>query len=97
MPVPRMRKHDLGASLSTSVARHLMRGAVGFGLIGSALVLTAGSRPAALLLALPGMVALRGCPTCWLAGLVETISAHRLQRNCSDAGCSLQLPRRPGD
>ncbi len=81
--------HDRGALASTSVARHLTRGAIGFGLIGSAIALTPSAGPAALLLAPPGLVALRGCPTCWIAGLIETISAGRLQRTCTDNSCTL--------
>jgi hypothetical protein len=73
---------------STSVARHLVRGAVGFGLIGAGLGLTALVGPVALLLVPGGLVALRGCPMCWTAGLIETISAGRLQRTCSLENCS---------
>jgi hypothetical protein len=69
-----------------------MRGAIGFGLIGSALALTVTVGPAALLLALPGMVALRGCPTCWTAGLIQIISAKRLQRICTEDRCRLSVP-----
>jgi hypothetical protein len=72
-----------------SIGRHLTRGAVGFGLIGSAVALIPSVGPAALLLAAPGMVALRGCPTCWLLGLIQIISAGRLQRTCTGAGCTL--------
>ncbi|HEV7161834.1 MAG TPA: hypothetical protein VGN25_01130 [Solirubrobacteraceae bacterium] len=75
---------------SASVPRHLARGAVGFGLIGSAFGLTAAVGPAALLLAPLGMVALRGCPMCWTAGLIETVSAGRLRRSCGPAGCTLE-------
>jgi hypothetical protein len=78
-----------GAFASASVPRHLARGAIGFGLIGSAFVLTLSVGPAALLLAPPGLVALRGCPTCWIAGLIQTVSAGRLQRRCSGASCTL--------
>jgi len=74
---------------STSLVRHLTRGFIGFGLIGSALALTPSVGPAALLLAPPGMVALRGCPMCWIAGLVETVSAGRVKRTCTDTGCTL--------
>jgi hypothetical protein len=74
---------------STSLARHLTRGMLGFGLIGSAVALIPSVGPAALVLVAPGMVALRGCPTCWLVGLVQTVSAGRLQRNCTDTGCAL--------
>jgi hypothetical protein len=74
---------------SKTVAAHLARGAIGFGLIGFGFALAASTSPAALLLAAPGMVALRGCPTCWIAGLIETISVGRLQRTCSENGCTL--------
>src|ERR1700683_848634 len=79
---------------STSVAAHLTRGAIGFGLIGSAVALTPSAGPAALLLAAPGMVALRGCPTCWIAGLIQTISARRLKRTCTETSCTLHTPTR---
>jgi hypothetical protein len=72
-----------------ALARHLTRGVIGFGLMGSALVLTTTVGPASLLLFVPGMVALRGCPTCWIAGLIETVSAGRLQRTCSDTRCTV--------
>lgn len=90
-----MPDHDRSALASASVARHLARGAIGFGLIGSALALTANAGPAALLLAPLGMVALRGCPTCWIAGLIQTISAGRLQRACTDTSCTLHPPPTP--
>ena len=75
---------------STSLARHLARGAIGFGLIGAALALTASIGAGALLLAPLGMFALRGCPTCWIVGLIETISAGRVQRTCTDTACGLR-------
>jgi hypothetical protein len=74
---------------SASVVGHLVRGAIGFGLIGVALVLLPAAGPASLLLAPLGMLALRGCPTCWIAGLIATISAGRLQRACTESGCTL--------
>lgn len=75
---------------SKSVARHLTRGALGFGLIGAAIALTTSVGPAALLLTPFGLVALRGCPTCWCVGLVQTISAGRLERSCTATDCTLQ-------
>jgi hypothetical protein len=75
---------------SKSLARHLTRGALGFGLIGAAVVLTGSVGPVALLLAPFGLVALRGCPTCWCVGLVQTISAGRLERDCSGTDCALR-------
>jgi hypothetical protein len=76
-------------SAGASIAGHLVRGAVGFGLIGSALALAASTGPGALALAVGGMVALRGCPTCWIAGLVERLSAGRLERECTDGSCAV--------
>jgi hypothetical protein len=84
-----MLDDDRSPLAGASIGRHLTRGALGFGLIGSAVALIPSVGPAALLLAAPGMVALRGCPTCWIIGLVQTISAGRLRRNCTDAGCAL--------
>jgi hypothetical protein len=85
---------------SPSLSRHLARGAIGFGLIGSAIGLTPSVGPEMLLLAPLGMVALRGCPMCWTLGLVETISAGRLRRSCEDGSCRLRpiaaAPRPPG-
>lgn len=86
---------DQGAPAGGTVARQLARGAIGFGLIGSAVALTPTVGPAALLLAPPGLVALGGCPTCWIAGLVETVSAGRLQRTCADQSCTLHTPPPP--
>jgi hypothetical protein len=86
-----MPERGVSALASASLARHLARGAIGFGLIGAAVALTP-SRVAVLLLVLPGMVALRGCPTCWVAGLVQTVSAGRLRRACTDTSCKLRGP-----
>ncbi len=84
---------------SATVARHLARGALGFTLIAAACALAASVSPIALALLVPGAVALRGCPTCWTVGLLETISAGRVQRSCGagpDArfGGSCQLQRK---
>jgi hypothetical protein len=84
-----MFDYDRSSSASASVARHLLRGVVGFGLIGSAFALTSSIGPAALLIAPPGMIALRGCPMCWIVGLIQVISAGRLQRTCTESGCTL--------
>jgi len=74
---------------SASLTRHLVRGAIGFGgLIGSFSLLPVVGLISLLLLPL-GVVALRGCPTCWTIGLIETISRGRLQRDCADGKCTL--------
>jgi hypothetical protein len=84
-----MPDHDQTLPANTPIARHLVRGAIGFGLFGLALALAPSVGPASLLLVVPAMVALRGCPTCWAVGLIEAISAGRLQRTCSDSSCTL--------
>jgi hypothetical protein len=89
-----MSENERSIFASSSVPRHLMRGAIGFGLIAAALVLTTSRGPVALLLAPIGVVALRGCPTCWIVGLVETISAGRLQRACNGNNCTLRSAKR---
>jgi hypothetical protein len=90
MGVLRMSERERSALASASVTRHLTRGAVGFGLIGSALTLTAALGPAMLPLSVPGLLVLRGCPTCWIAGLIETVSADRIERTCAGGGCTLR-------
>jgi hypothetical protein len=90
-----MPEHRPSVFASASLPRHLARGALGFGLLISALALAASAGPASLLLAPAGFLALRGCPTCWTLGLIETISAGRLQRRCAEQGCALgRAPRR---
>lgn len=43
--------------------------------------------PVALLLLPAGVVALRGCPTCWLIGLAQTVSRGRIERQCAQGQC----------
>ena len=81
---------------SASLPRHLVRGVVGFAaLVGSvALIPVAGL--VSLLLAPVGLLALRGCPTCWAIGLIQTISMGRMRRTCVDGRCELTVaPRGP--
>ena len=79
---------------STSLPRHLLRGALGFGgLIGSVALLPVAG-PISLLLLPVGVVALRGCPMCWAIGLAQTISRGRLQRACDDGQCRLTVAGR---
>lgn len=71
------------AFASASPARHLLRGALGFGLIAGALVLGVRFGPLSLVLLLPAMVALRGCPMCWLVGLLQTFSNANSACDCA--------------
>ncbi|MET9027053.1 hypothetical protein ABZW96_15770 [Nocardia sp. NPDC004168] len=74
---------------SASVPRHLARGVAGFGALIGAIALLPVFGAFSLLLAPVGLLALRGCPTCWAIGLVQTISRGRLRRSCVDGQCRL--------
>lgn len=74
---------------SASVSRHLVRGAVGFGAVIGSVALIPALGPISLVLLPVGLVALRGCPTCWTIGLIQTLSRGRLQRSCTDGTCQL--------
>jgi hypothetical protein len=71
------------------LGRHLLRGAVGFGALAGAVALVPAVGIAGLVLMPVGLVALRGCPTCWVMGLVQTLSRGRLERSCEDGMCWL--------
>jgi hypothetical protein len=72
----------------SALGRHLARGAIGFGLIGSALVLAGSIGVAALALVPLGMVALRGCPACWIAATVELLATGGPRRDCASCAPS---------
>ncbi|MFJ9825177.1 hypothetical protein ACIRSU_12465 [Streptomyces sp. NPDC101160] len=74
---------------SKSVPRHLARGAIGFGLIIGSVALVPVAGPATLLAAPLALIAFRGCPTCWMVGLAQTVSRGRLERQCVDGVCTL--------
>ncbi|MES2415888.1 MAG: hypothetical protein V4614_19000 [Pseudomonadota bacterium] len=60
---------------SRSVTEHLLRGIAGVGALFWAVSLLAIHPFASIGLALLALVAFRGCPMCWLMGLIETV--HR--------------------
>ncbi|MFF9200221.1 hypothetical protein ACF09L_33940 [Streptomyces sp. NPDC014779] len=74
---------------SSSVPRHLARGALGLALIAVPIALVPTLGPLVLLAAPLSLVAFRGCPTCWMVGLVQTLSRDRLRRACVDGVCTL--------
>ena len=74
---------------STSLPRHLVRGVIGFGSLIAAFALIPAVGPLSLLLLPVTLLAFRGCPTCWVVGLLETISNGKLQRDCVDGQCKL--------
>jgi hypothetical protein len=77
---------------SRTIAKHLARGAVGIAAL--VVALTAGpAHPLLYVVLLPAaLVALRGCPTCWTIGLVQTIAARIAGRHaagaCGDGRCA---------
>lgn len=70
---------------SRSVPEHLVRGVLGAVLLVAAFALV-GTTPWSLLLAVPAVVAWRGCPTCWALGLAATVSRDRV--GCTDDRCA---------
>ncbi len=62
---------------SSSVPRHLVRGVLGLAALVLAFALIPVWGPLMLLLAPVGVVLLRGCPTCWALGLVQTRAVCR--------------------
>ncbi len=66
---------------SGSLVEHVLRGVLGLVLVVTGFAL-AGGQPLALLLLVPGVVAWRGCPTCWLMGLGATLSRGRVTATC---------------
>ena len=54
-------------------AIHLVRGVVGLAMIIAAFWLAQSLPVVALLLGAGALVAFRGCPTCWIAGLFEVL------------------------
>ncbi|GAA1912371.1 hypothetical protein [Nocardioides hwasunensis] len=65
---------------SRSVPRHLVRGALGLPMLVAAFALVPWLGPLALLLVVPAVVLLRGCPTCWALGLAQTCAVPRPAR-----------------
>jgi hypothetical protein len=76
---------------SKSIFAHLARGAVGFGALVGSVVLIPAVGPLSLSLLPVALIALRGCPTCWAIGLIQTLSKGRLQRSCEDGQCTLTV------
>ncbi|MFI6213116.1 hypothetical protein ACIBCD_14085 [Nocardia brasiliensis] len=81
---------DAPSFASRSLPVHLAKGAIGFGFLAASLALLPILGWIGLLLVVPGLVALRGCPTCWAIGLAQTLSRGRLHRVCTDGRCTLQ-------
>ena len=66
---------------SRTLTEHVGRGLLGLVLVAVAVV-SAQDHPWALLALVPAVVAWRGCPTCWLMGLGQTLVRRREGRRC---------------
>lgn len=76
---------------SATLTRHVTRGVVGFGALVGAFALIPVIGPVSLVLLPVSLIALRGCPTCWAIGLMQTISLGKLQRSCVNGRCELKV------
>jgi hypothetical protein len=68
---------------SSSLALHLGRGAIGLSLFSVALHLATSAPTFSVLLGIGALAVLRGCPVCWLLGLIETIHSMWKMGHCS--------------
>jgi hypothetical protein len=74
---------------SKSLAEHLARGVVGLVAFAAAVVWAPRQPWLAVALLPVGLVALRGCPSCWLLGLVQTIAPSGGKgETCTDGSCA---------
>jgi hypothetical protein len=79
---------------SKTLLGHLVRGIIG----GGALYAVVTYYPLygwPLLLLMPIVLfALKGCPLCWLTGLIETMVKRDKKHMCVDGSCTLKTPNR---
>jgi hypothetical protein len=68
---------------SRSVAEHMFRGLAGLVAFALAILLLPVFGPASLLLLILTAVLWRGCPTCWIVGLIGTRADARARRGCT--------------
>jgi len=81
---------------SKSLPEHLARGIVGIGAFVAAVSCAPQHPWLALAAIVMALVALRGCPSCWLLGLVQTV-LPRLGKpgGCVDGSCGLPPASKP--
>jgi len=73
---------------SRTIVRHIARGLVGFGFL--AIVVLYGQDLGwwALLPTAAALLFLRGCPMCWLVGLIETVLNRKSGTMCVGGSCA---------
>ncbi|MBW8734332.1 MAG: hypothetical protein JF571_08515 [Asticcacaulis sp.] len=69
------------AFASRSVAEHLVRGVLGFGALGAAVHFADQHPWLSVALGILALAAFRGCPVCWLTGMIETVAYAVLRRH----------------
>jgi hypothetical protein len=84
---------------SKTVAEHALRGGIGLSALAACLFVAPEHPWAAVALAPVVLLALRGCPMCWVLGLFQTLSAtfEKQPRTpvCQDGRCRLPYPSDP--
>ena len=65
---------------SSSVAMHLVRGVAALAALVGAILLARHSAPLAVLCVIAAFVLMRGCPLCWIEGLIGTWRRSRARR-----------------
>lgn len=72
-------KSKTGLFATTTLRGHLIRGAAAFGLLYLAIDQQHAHPAWSVAAGLGALVALRGCPVCWMIGLVETVQQRVVQ------------------
>ncbi len=81
-PLPPSTQTPATFFASRSITEHLLRGATGVAALVQAVSLLPTHPFASLGLALLALLAFRGCPMCWIMGLVETVHRRFTQQSC---------------
>lgn len=79
---------------SSRVVGHIVRGALGFGLLLIGLLNSDVFGWWTLLPLAGALVCFRGCPLCWTVGLVETVLHLKSHKGCIDGSCAPDLRAR---
>ena len=78
---------------SRGILEHVGRGVAGMGALAGAVALGSAHPWLSAAAAVVGLVTLRGCPTCWTIGLIQTVAAKIRGRPtdqlCVRGGCSI--------
>lgn len=81
-----LAKSESGLFATQTLSGHLLRGAMAFALLYTAVSQQHAHPIWALLAGGLSLIVMRGCPVCWAIGLVETVGqrwrAMRTHRNC---------------